>query len=273
MNKIQISDIIKIDDPRKFKFHAARWNGHEQPLDTYVRDKKDWFHWNTWRNSKNEFSRQFIFSLIDFYPENNTWLFGGIYEVTSRKNIPNSHSYAIKELEEYSKYVGRLKINLVKPSRGRAFYLEHHIDKMHVSEILKTPYSGEIFPGYENINHDFSKLKPIFKNQKPDWKASLQNIKGVYVIFDKSNGKKYVGSAYGDFGIWSRWSCYIGTGHGWNDELTAIIKSKGYSYAEQNFKLTLLEYRPMKTDDKEIIAREGYWKEVLLSRNFGYNKN
>ncbi len=274
MNQIPLSAIIKIESPREYKFHAARWNGYNQPLDVYVRNKKEWFEWNTWRNSKNEFSRKYVFSLIDFYPENDIWLFGGIYEVLKRHNKPNSHSYEIKELTEYSDFIGRLKIKLEKPSRGRAFYLEHHIEKMVVSEILKQPYSGAVFPGYENINHDFSELKLIFKNQKPDWLGALKNIKGVYVIFDKSNGKKYVGSAYGDSGLWSRWSCYIGTGHGWNDELTTIINDKGYSYAENNFKLSLLEYRPMKTDDKEIINRESYWKEVLLSRgNYGYNKN
>ncbi|TOM66562.1 hypothetical protein CGH71_23640, partial [Vibrio parahaemolyticus] len=129
-------------------------------------------------------------------------------------------------------------------------------------------------PGYENINHDFSALLPIFKNQKADWKSALSNVKGVYVIFDKSNGKKYVGSAYGEHGIWSRWGCYIGTGHGWNDGLTDLISQNGFDYALKNFKITLLEYRPMKTDDNTIIERESYWKEVLLSRNaFGYNKN
>jgi hypothetical protein len=30
----------------------------------------------------------------------------------------------------------------------------------------------------------------------------LENVKGVYLIVDKSNGKMYVGSAYGDTGIW-----------------------------------------------------------------------
>ena len=195
MTEIPISQIIKIDEPRKFKFHAARWNGDSQPLDVYVRDKKEWLLWNTWRSSKDEFSRQYIFSLIDFYPENDMWLFGGIYEVVKRNESPNSHSYEINELIEYSAYVGRLKVKLEKPSRGRAFYLEHHIDKMKVAEVLKQPYSGAVFPGYENINHDFSVLAPIFKNEKPDWKSALKNIKGVYVIMDKSNGKKYVGSA------------------------------------------------------------------------------
>ena len=274
MSDIPITKIISIDDPHKFKFHAARWNGEDQALDIYVRDKKEWLGWNTWRNRKDEFSREYIFSLIDFYPEKNMWLFGGIYEVVKRNNIPDSHGYEIKELNEYSDYVGRLKIKLEKPSRGRAFYLEHHIDKMKVSEILKQPYSGEVFPGYENINHEFNILTPIFKNENPDWKAALKNVKGVYVITDKSNGKKYIGSAYGDSGIWSRWSCYIGTGHGWNDELTKLIKKEGFDYARDNFRLTLLEYRPMKADDKVIIQRESYWKEVFLSRGkFGYNKN
>ncbi len=266
MSIISITKIIRIDDPRKFKLHAARWNGKDHPLEVFVRDKKEWLAWNTWRNRKDEFSRRYIFSLIDFYHEKNMWLFGGIYEVVNRHNIPDSHGYEIKEMDDFSGYVGRLKIKLEKPSRGRAFYLENHIDKMKVSEILKQSYSGEVFPGYENIKHDFNILISIFKNENSDWKAALKNIKGVYVITDKSNGKNYIGSAYGDSGIWSRWSCYIGTGHGWNDELTKLIKKEGFDYARDNFRFSLLEYRPMKADDKIIIERESYWKEVFLSR-------
>lgn len=202
------------------------------------------------------------------------WLFGGVYEVIERNNIAESHSYKIKELLEYSPYVGRLKVRLEKPSRGRAFKLENYLEKMKVAEILKQPYTGALFPGYENINHDFDKLALVFKNEKSDWKAALENVKGIYVIMDKSNGKKYVGSAYGESGIWSRWSCYLGTGHGWSDELTKIIGKEGYDYAKNNFRLSLLEYHSMKVDDKVIIARERYWKEVFLSRgSFGYNNN
>lgn len=274
MTEIPITQIIVINEPHKYKFHAARWNGVDQPLDVYVRDKDEWFGWNTWYNTRDEFSRQYIFSLIDFYPETDMWLFGGIYEVLKRNNKPHSNSYEIKELIEYSAYVGRLKVKLKKPTRGRAFLLEKHINNMIVSEILKEPYSGALFPGYENINHNFNILAPIFKNEKIDWKTALENVKGVYVIMDKSNGKKYVGSAYGDTGIWSRWSCYMGTGHGWNDELTKIIAKKGLDYAKNNFRLSLLEYRSMKVDDKVIIEREGYWKVVFLARGqFGYNKN
>ena len=274
MSDIPISKIIRIDEPEQYKFHAARWNGEDHPLDAYVRDKDEWLGWNTWRNEKDEFTRKYIFSLIDFYPESEMWLFGGIYEVIKRNNIPQSHSYVIKEINEYTSYVGRLKIKLQKPNRGRAFYLEHHLNNMKVSEILKVPYSGEVFPGYEKLNHDFKLLCPIFKNKNSGWMSALMNIKGIYVIMDKSNGMKYIGSAYGDSGIWSRWSNYFESGHGGNDELAKLIYKEGYNYAIENFRFSLLEYRPMKADDKVIIERENFWKEVFLSRGkFGYNQN
>ena len=280
MCDIPITNLINIDEPENFKFHAARgyWDDGAkiwvEPLDVFVRDKNEWINWNKWRGAKDEFSRKYIFSLIDFYHESNMWLFGGIYEVLKRNNIPFSHSYEIRELDEFSVYVGRLKVKLERPSRGRAFYLENYIDNMEVSEILKQPYSGEAFPGYEKINHEFRKLTPIFNNENSDWKVALENVKGVYVVTDKSNGMKYIGSAYGACGIWSRWNSYIVTGHGWNDELMKLIKKEGPEYANQNFILSLLEYRPMKTDDDVILKREGYWKDVFLSRGeFGYNKN
>jgi hypothetical protein len=93
----------------------------------------------------------------------------------------------------------------------------------------------------------------------------------VYLIVDKSNGKMYVGSAYGDSGTWSRWACYIGTGHGWNDQLTKLIALKGIKYAREHFQFSILEFRSMRTDDQAIIDREQYWKRVLRSCEFGYN--
>ena len=143
--------------------------------------------------------------------------------------------------------------------------MEKHYNNMVVSEILKNPYTGEVFPGYEDINHGFRHLEVIYRNGQRDWKAALENVKGIYLITDTSNGKRYVGSAYGNSGIWSRWACYIGTGHGWNDELTRLIKREGMDYARRNFTFALLEYRSMKTDDKINIARDNYWREVHLT--------
>ena len=275
-NSIHITDILPIDNLKEHKLHLGCWNGHNQPLDLFVSDFKIWKAWNEWKGTKNEFNRKYIFSVIDYYHEPNKWLFGGIWEVKKRhlEKSREDGGYEIELVPEYQNLIGRLVLNYKRSSgRGRAFLLEKSYEQFTVSEILKERYSGESFCGYENINHDFTTLESIYKTQKLDWKGALENIKGVYQIIDKSNGKKYVGSAYGQFGIWSRWACYIGTGHGWNDELTTLKKKKGIDYARRNFKFSLLEYRPMKTDDTVVINRESYWKNVLLSRDFGYNKN
>lgn len=159
--------------------------------------------------------------------------------------------------------------------RGRAFYLENYIDDMVVSQIMEKTYQGIDFQGYDNICIDFSSLELIVKNQKQDWKIALENVKGVYVIVDKNNGKKYIGSAYGDSGIWNRWCTYVySEGHGYNDELVELIVKEGVDYARNNFQLAILELLSMKTDDDTIIKRESFWKNVLQTRGqFGYNKN
>ena len=145
---------------------------------------------------------------------------------------------------------------------------------MEVAEVLREPYSGGAFPGYDKVSFDFHELEPLFRREKPDWKTALSIVKGVYVVFDRSTGKKYVGSAYGTEGIWSRWASYLQNGHGWNDELVTIIGTKGIGYAKENFRFTLLEQLPMRTDDESIFNRETYWKEALLSRgDHGYNRN
>jgi hypothetical protein len=67
---------------------------------------------------------------------------------------------------------------------------------------------------------------------------------------------------------------YVGTGHGFNDEVKKLISITGMDCARQNFRFRLLEFRSMRIDDSVIINRESFWKEALMSRgDFGYNKN
>ncbi len=271
---IKLSEIINFEEPTEFKVHLANWNGSHHPLDVFVSSKEEWKGWNSWRGEKDEFNRKYIFSLMEYYHEPNAWLFGGVYEVFERLNKTRTKGYEVVLTEKFEPFIGRLKLKWKRTGRAKSRRLENCISEFEVSEILREKYTGEVFCGYEKICHDFHILESIFISSKPDWKAALENVKGVYLIMDKSNGKKYIGSAYGATGIWSRWSCYIGNGHGHNDELTQLIKEKGKDYARENFKFSLLEYRPMKTDDIDVIARELYWKKVFLSRGeFGYNKN
>ncbi|WP_367293759.1 hypothetical protein [Lactococcus lactis] len=62
---------------------------------------------------------------------------------------------------------------------------------------------------------------------------------------------------------------YIYNGHGGNTE----FKKLKFDYIKENFQYSILEVADSKASDEYIISREGWWKEALLSRKFGYNSN
>ena len=279
-NLFKLNDLFHLtgDEMNKFKVHLAAYNGHEHPLDVFARDRDEWKFWNEWRGGKDDFNREYILGLIPDYHKTDRYVFGGIFRVIERYDDwqETEIGYKVELTNQFDSLIGRLVVGFSRYQglRGRAFLLENFMDSMSIVEILENPYEGEDFPGYDNVKVDFSSLELLVHNQKTDWRVALENVKGIYLIVDKSNGKKYVGSAYGDSGIWSRWCTYINTGHGYNDELIELIEKNGIDYARKYFQFAILELRSMKTDDDTIIRRESFWKEVLLTRgDFGYNKN
>lgn len=269
---IPLDDILRISSPSRYKLHLASRNPDgEQPLDVYVADPREWIGWNEWRGKRDDWNRPRVLSFLDFYPRRNAWLFGGCFEVVKR----HKDRYELRGQSEFDQYTGRLiaSFHRYQGMRGRAFRLERYLDQFEVDEILPTRYAGEAFPGYEHIEHAFGELEAVFACARADWKAALSSVKGVYLISDLLNGKKYVGSAYGDAGIWSRWSCYIGTGHGWNDELVRLMRKKGIKYARDHFRFSVLEVMTRATPDQYVLDREAHWKRALLTREHGYNLN
>ena len=268
---IMLKDVLTVVDPTQYKLHlACRNQDWVSPLDEYVSGRDNWLGWNEWRGGRNRLNRPYIFAVMDFYPQQDRWLFGGVFKVLEW----GAERYTVETVPECDKYEGRLLLRFDNAGmRGRAFYLENYIDHFQVDALFPSPYAGESFCGYSNINHGFDVLEPIFQNERYDWKAALSSVKGVYLIVDRSNGRKYVGSAYGEGGVWARWACYIGTGHGWNDGLTKLVTANGKEYARQNFMFSLLEIAADTTPNDHLIEREAYWKRVLMAREFGYNKN
>lgn len=99
-------------------------------------------------------------------------------------------------------------------------------------------------------------------------------MKGIYLITDTKTGRRYVGSAYSEHGIWSRWCSYVASGHGGNIELRTLVSDPSLDYCRMNFRFALLEYRLSRTPDDVILAREAFWKRILLTRgDHGLNRN
>lgn len=239
------------------------------PLHAFFRGEfKQWQEWQT----KKNFERPYILSFI--YYQLNEWLYTGVYKSNScvYHELDNHYQYDTELTDIKHDLIGRLVINFNKSFRASYLRLENHYTEFYVSEVMKSRLSILPFPGYENVNIDYHTLRTIVKNEELSWKTALKSIKGIYLITDKSNGKLYVGSVYGQEAFWTRWSQYIYSGHGNNIELRQLLIESGSSHVE-NFIFSILEIRSSTTEDAEIIQRENHWKRILLTRQFGYNKN
>ena len=117
-------------------------------------DWNKWIGWNQSRGGNNDFNRKYIFSLINL-SEPNKWLFGGIFEVKERYDFKETKvGYRVELLDLHKEMIGRLIIDFYRYQgmRGRAYKLENYFKDFKISQILKQPYDGINFPGYENIN-------------------------------------------------------------------------------------------------------------------------
>lgn len=270
MKPISLSQIWQIENPLDFKAHFARRNAIEEPLEAWVRNKMDWQGWQEYRPKRNEFNRPLIFSLIYFYHETDTWLFGGVFRILER--LPDQ--YIVELTDMGSEFIGRLKLRSPYRQRATRVNFENHFESFEVGEVLREPYSGRSFPGFDEIDISFDELETLVRNERPDWRAALENVKGVYLISDMRTGKRYVGSAYGEQGIWSRWCQYATSGHGGNVELRKLVNSPDLDYCKANFRFALLDHRPLGTPDETVLNRETYWKQVLFTRGSqGMNRN
>lgn len=275
--QLMLSDIWRPEAPNRFKVHFARFNQQDQPLRVLARSLDEWRDWQAWHPGRNEFNRPWIFSLAQMPGQPDLWMFGGIWEVRGIFDLRDGggRRYDVALSDALRPVVGRLKLHRVHRDRGTRLNFENHYEHFAVHEILAEPYTGRDFPGYAAVNLSFQELESLIHHGRQDWATALAHVKGVYLITDAKTKRRYVGSAYGDEGVWSRWRAYVEGGHGGNVELRAIVADHSLDYCRRHFRFTLLEHFDARMDDVSVIARESYWKDVLDTRNVetGLNRN
>ena len=278
MEKILLNDLLKFSeqdiDAVRIKFNIH--NGHTDPLELYKEDPdKVNVEWFLWHDSRRYFRKGQI-AICFLRIATDTWLLTTIKEIVKELDVP-SHGgvgYEAVEVERYRKYFGRVLIkyhNTVK-SMGRTYAAI--MSELEVLEILNDHYTGDEFPGYENVRLTYAQLKTIIDRQLPGWVAALRNQKAVYLITDTNTGKLYVGSATAQSEmLLQRWSNYVSNGHGGNVDLMKIVATEGFEYVKKHFQYSILENYNARMDDGYILIREKWWKNTLKSKEFGMNKN
>ena len=275
MSEILLQNLLNFTDEQsnkaKVKFNI--WNGWENPIDVFLRNKdavnNGWLFWR--QNNRNFRIGEIALNFINYGYDQ--WLLTTIKKVTKEFDVTEGINYEGEELSEFSQYYGRVIIQFHK-RRSQIYWYETIWDELIVSQILPAVYDGIDFPGYDNVHLPYEQLKLIIDRRKSDWINALSNQKAVYLITDRETGKMYVGSATSANGmLLARWSSYITNGHGGNVELVELIKEKGMEYIKANFTYSILENYNSRVDDCVILSRETWWKETLLTRAFGYNAN
>lgn len=129
------------------------------------------------------------------------------------------------------------------------------------------------FKGSENVCINYEELKSIVEDNitYEDWHTALSLVYGVYLITDLTDGRQYVGSAYGKEGILQRWTVYVNSYHGDNKKLKSLLKE--YPERYKSFQFSILQICSKSMTDDEIINLENLYKRKLRTREFGLNDN
>lgn len=276
MAKIMLNDLLHFDAAEvpnvRVKFNIS--NGYDDPLDLYKTNPDEvnvtWFLWHDDRRYFNV--GQTAICLLKL--RGDQWLLTTIKKITRLLDVTDGVGYDADEVKEYEQYFGRLVVEYHNPCRTMGRKYENVMDELEVVQILNEQYTGNEFPGYENVRLSYPLLKNIVDRQLPGWVDALRNQKAVYLITDTKTGKLYVGSATSQTGmLLQRWSSYAADGHGGNIELRELVKQQGLDYVKENFQYSILENYNARMDDGYILKRESWWKETLCTRTHGYNKN
>lgn len=193
--------------------------------------------------------------------------FVGVFQIFGKEKTNTHFKYSMKEVEGYED----LKEKVIIRWSNAISWHQWIKNEMEVLEI--TPgLRYKRFTDYLELILSYQELKEIVVNQYQDWKAILSLVKGVYLISDARTGLLYVGSAYGEDGIWGRWSDYVFTGgHGGNKALKNLTEHfPGYA---DNFRFSILMLLPKTITPEEAIKKELLFKEKLGTNSFGLNSN
>jgi GIY-YIG catalytic domain len=160
----------------------------------------------------------------------------------------------------YSRWKGKLIIEW--PGTDRSWWRWASKNIMSVQAILEDSALEPAVPAWEEINLTWEELS-VLPNR---WRTALSFWRGIYYIFDTSDAKGYVGSAYGQDNLLARWQTYASGGDGGNRELRGRDP--------RNFRFTILQRVSPDMPIEDITKLESSWKQRLHTRlPYGLNAN
>ncbi len=186
-----------------------------------------------------------------------------------RERVGNMRYFDLRPSELMSALVGRLvvewpkdAVNWVRRARAAAA-----LPVVEIADPEVVP-----FPGFDRLLINYTELQEVVSSSRySDWRVALASVQGIYLIADNSTGQLYIGKADGAERILGRWMAYARDGHGGNIALRGL--SEVDATHAQHFLFSILRVFGPSTPATEVDRAESHFKDALLARQFGLNRN
>jgi hypothetical protein len=239
--------------------------------------------YEVWRNDRQRFETYQSTQSKDRFPvggllasfvvtEARKTVFVGLYRVRGVDSLPTGSvdvllghdtsghcTYDLRLLDEMADYRDRL---VIEWGPGVRTWVQRAEGKAKPVVEIAQQYEPR-FPGFREFARRIDDV-PTLPN---GWQQVLRSVKGVYLLVDVESGQQYVGSAKGTDSLLGRWLTYAEDGHGGNIALKAAARA-----GRRTYEVSVLEVVDENTPDMTIEQIESYWKNKLLSREFGLNR-
>lgn len=170
--------------------------------------------------------------------------------------------FDLAPIDFYCQWKGKLIVGWPPPERSWWRRAHRPQNEMSIISVLEDSALDAAMPAWDEIDLTWRELSVL----PSAWKSTLRQWRGVYFIFDTSDGKGYVGSAYGEDNLLGRWENYAARGHGGN----RLLRQRD----PRNFRFTILQIVAHDMQPSNVIRLEASWKRRLHTRQpFGLNEN
>lgn len=153
----------------------------------------------------------------------------------------------------YADWKGKLVVKWPPPERS--WWRRAHRNEIPVIAVLDESALDAAMPPWSDIVLTWEELSMI----PSGWRAKLSEWRAIYFIRDTSDGKGYVGSAYGNTNLLGRWQNYAAKGDGGN----RLLRHRD----PKNFRFSILQRVSPDMEAPDVINLENSWKLRLHSRH------
>lgn len=284
---LKFSDILKAENVPQEKTWLVRHSDKagQGVYQLWLEDRKKFDEYQSLQEKVTFEAGEFVTSFI-VTPTGDT-LFVGLYEVLGRTECKAGAKCPVsgttykageaqwhkmsrsKVMEEYAEKLvigwGTLQDDGQERRPGQKF-AQRATNEKRLVEVFREKFRIP-FPGFRKFRCRVGDVPGL-----PEaWRQHLREVWGIYLLVCNATGKQYVGSAYGENGLYGRLCDYKNPREVGHTRLVGHDKNENHG---QGYQCCILDVVTPGVTESEITTLESQWKDKLRTRDaWGLNDN